>query len=68
MNILFIGADRRPKEATFNTDTLIVASIDPCYSCTERVTVVDVRKQTAKLVSYKEMERYCRERKDSPLK
>ena len=29
LNILLIGADQRPKEATFNTDTLIVASIDP---------------------------------------
>ncbi len=29
LNILLIGADQRPKESTFNTDTLIVASIDP---------------------------------------
>jgi len=47
---------------------LIVASIDPCYSCTERVTVVDVRKQQVKIVPYKELERYGRERKDSPFK
>ncbi|HSD85263.1 MAG TPA: nickel-dependent hydrogenase large subunit, partial [Anaerolineae bacterium] len=47
---------------------LIVASIDPCYSCTERVTIVDVRKKKAQVVAYKELERYCRERKDSPLK
>jgi hypothetical protein len=32
------------------------------------VTVVDVRKKQVTLVPYKEMERYCRERKDSPLK
>ncbi len=29
LNILLIGADRRPGEHSFNTDTLIVASIDP---------------------------------------
>ncbi|NPV29090.1 MAG: hydrogenase large subunit [Firmicutes bacterium] len=47
---------------------LIVASIDPCYSCTERVTVIDVRKKKAKTIPYQELERYCREQKDSPLK
>src|SRR5437667_290480 len=29
LNILLIGADQRPKENTFNTDTMIVVSIDP---------------------------------------
>jgi Ni,Fe-hydrogenase III large subunit/Ni,Fe-hydrogenase III component G len=53
---------------TISDAPLIVASIDPCYSCTERVTVVDVRKKDVKIVPYKELERYCRERKDSPLK
>ena len=52
---------------TISDAPLIVASIDPCYSCTERVTVVDVRKKKATIVPYKEMERYCRERKDSPV-
>lgn len=47
---------------------LIVASLDPCYSCTGRVTVVDVRKKNVKTVSYNELENYCRERKYSPLK
>lgn len=73
----------RPRAATYNNwpslrymfqgnlvsdAPLIVASIDPCYSCTERVTVVDVRKRKAKTIEYKELERYCQERKDSPLK
>jgi formate hydrogenlyase subunit 5 len=53
---------------TISDAALIVASIDPCYSCTERVTVVDVRKKQAQIISYKELERYGRERKDSPLK
>ncbi|MCG0239620.1 MAG: hydrogenase large subunit [Firmicutes bacterium] len=47
---------------------LIVASIDPCYSCTERVTVVDVRKRRVQVVPYKELQRYCREQKHSPLR
>ena len=29
LNILLIGVDQRPSEGTFNTDTLIVVSIDP---------------------------------------
>ena len=29
LNILLIGADQRPGDGTFNTDTLIVVSIDP---------------------------------------
>lgn len=53
---------------TFSDAPLIVASIDPCYSCTERVTVVDIRKKSVKTIAYKELERYCVERKDSPLK
>jgi Ni,Fe-hydrogenase III large subunit/Ni,Fe-hydrogenase III component G len=53
---------------TISDAPLIVASIDPCYSCTERVTVLDVRKKKATIIPYKEMERYCIERKDSPLK
>ena len=47
---------------------LIVANIDPCYSCTDRVTVIDVKKKDARVVEYKEMERYCRQRTGSPLK
>ena len=29
LNVLLIGSDRRPNEGTYNTDTLIVASVDP---------------------------------------
>lgn len=47
---------------------LIIASIDPCYSCCDRVTVVDVRKRKAKTIEYKKLEQYCQERKYSPLK
>lgn len=53
---------------TVSDAPLIVASIDPCYSCTDRVTVVDVRKKKSSVVAYKEIERYGRERTHSPLK
>jgi Ni,Fe-hydrogenase III large subunit/Ni,Fe-hydrogenase III component G len=47
---------------------LIVASIDPCYSCCDRMTLIDVNKRKSTTVSYQEMERYCRERTASPLR
>jgi formate hydrogenlyase subunit 5 len=53
---------------TISDVPLIVANIDPCYSCTDRVTVVDVRKRDARVVAYEDLERYCRQRTDSPLK
>lgn len=53
---------------TVSDAPLIIGSVDPCYSCTDRVTVVDVRKKKAKTVEYKEIERYGIERKNSPLK
>jgi formate hydrogenlyase subunit 5 len=53
---------------TVSDAPIIIASIDPCYSCTDRVTVVDVRKRHASVIPYKEMERYSRERTNSPLK
>jgi Ni,Fe-hydrogenase III large subunit/Ni,Fe-hydrogenase III component G len=53
---------------TVSDAPLIVASIDPCYSCTDRVTFIDVKKRTSTTVPYKEVERYGRERKHSPLK
>lgn len=53
---------------TISDAPLIVGSIDPCYSCTDRVTIVDVKKAQSKTIAYKEMERYCRERTDSPVK
>ena len=52
---------------TVSDAPLIIGSLDPCYSCTDRVTVVDVRKRKAKTVDYKEIERYGIERKNSPL-
>lgn len=46
---------------------LIVGSLDPCYSCTDRVTVVDIKKRKAQTISYEALERYSIERVHSPL-
>ncbi|MEI6859291.1 MAG: hydrogenase large subunit [Shewanella sp.] len=53
---------------TVSDAPLIIGSLDPCYSCTDRVTIVDRRKNKSKTVTYKEFERYGIERKNSPLK
>jgi Ni,Fe-hydrogenase III large subunit/Ni,Fe-hydrogenase III component G len=53
---------------TVSDAPLIIGSLDPCYSCTDRVTIVDTKKRTSKTVAYKELERYSIERKNSPLK
>ncbi|EJN3623892.1 hydrogenase large subunit [Escherichia coli] len=53
---------------TISDAPLIIGSLDPCYSCTDRVTLMDVRKRRSKTVSYKEIERYSLERRHSPLK
>lgn len=53
---------------TVSDAPLIIGSLDPCYSCTDRVTLVDVRKRQSKTVPYKEIERYGIDRNRSPLK
>lgn len=46
---------------------IIVGSMDPCYSCTDRVTVVDVNKKTETVLTKDQLEGYCRRRTYSPL-
>lgn len=53
---------------TVSDAALIIGSLDPCYSCTDRVTLVDINNRKSKTVSYKEIERYGIERVHSPLK
>lgn len=53
---------------TVSDAALIIGSLDPCYSCTDRVTLVDVRKKKSKTVPYKDIERYGIDRTHSPLK
>ncbi len=36
---------------TVSDAPLIIGSLDPCYSCTDRMTVVDVRKKKSKVVA-----------------
>ena len=40
---------------------LIVCSIDPCYSCTERVTLVDVRTKKSKILTEKDLKKFCQD-------
>lgn len=47
---------------------LIVCSLDPCYSCTERVTVVDVKSKKSKILTNSDLKNFARTQKDSPLK
>ena len=47
---------------------LIVCSLDPCYSCTERVTVVDVKSKKSKILTNADLKNFARTQKDSPLK
>ncbi|WP_454878818.1 hydrogenase large subunit [Serratia inhibens] len=52
---------------TVSDAPLIIGSLDPCYSCTDRMTIVDVRKRKSVVVPYKEIERYGIERKNAPF-
>ncbi len=47
---------------------LIVGSLDPCYSCTERVTVVDVKKGKSKIIEMDDLKKYAITHKNSPIK
>lgn len=42
---------------------VIIASIDPCFSCTDRVSVVDVRRGRARIFERAEFERLAREKR-----
>jgi len=47
---------------------LIVCSLDPCYSCTERVTVVDIKSKKSKILTHSDLKNFARTQKYSPLK
>lgn len=47
---------------------LIVCSLDPCYSCTERVTVVDIKNHKSKILTHNDLKQYSQTLKNSPLK
>ncbi|MCL2529964.1 MAG: hydrogenase large subunit [Coriobacteriia bacterium] len=52
---------------TISDAAMIVGSIDPCYSCTERVAIVDIKSKTQQVLSRQQLEDYSRNRKHSPL-
>jgi len=52
---------------TISDAALIVGSIDPCYSCTERVTIVDVKKNKQQVLTKQQLEDYCVDPAHSPL-
>lgn len=47
---------------------LIVCSLDPCYSCTERITVVDVKSKKSKILTNKDLKDFSKTLKNSPMK
>jgi formate hydrogenlyase subunit 5 len=52
---------------TISDAAMIVGSLDPCYSCTERVTIVDVKKKKQQILTKQQLENYCRDRRHTPL-
>lgn len=47
---------------------LIVCSLDPCYSCTERTTVVDIKSKKSRILTHKDLKNFSRTIKKSSLK
>ena len=47
---------------------LIVCSLDPCYSCTERITVVDINSKKSKILTNKDLKEFSKTQKNSPMK
>ncbi len=52
---------------TVSDAALIIGSLDPCYSCTERVTLVDVKKGKSQTIAMTQLEDYCHDRTHSPV-
>ncbi|ASM39093.1 MAG: NADH-quinone oxidoreductase subunit C [Campylobacter sputorum] len=47
---------------------LIVCSLDPCYSCTERITLVDIKTHKTRILTNKDLKEFCKTLKNNPLK
>ncbi len=45
---------------TIADSALIVCSLDPCYSCTDRVTLVDVNSKKSKILTQKDLNEICK--------
>ncbi len=44
---------------TIADSALIVCSLDPCYSCTDRVTLVDIKSKKSKILTEKDLKQIC---------
>ncbi len=53
---------------TVSDAPIIIGSLDPCYSCTDRVTVIDVKKKKQAHTSFDELKAYAADRRHSPLR
>lgn len=53
---------------TVSDAAVIVGSLDPCYSCTDRVTICDVKTHKETIVTKQQLEEYAVNRTQSPLK
>ena len=47
---------------------LIVCSLDPCYSCTERVSVVDIKSKKSKILTHKDLKDFSQTLKNNPMR
>lgn len=47
---------------------LIVCSLDPCYSCTERITVVDIKSKKSKILTNQDLKDFSKTLKNSPMR
>lgn len=47
---------------------LIVCSLDPCYSCTERITLVDIKTNKTKILTNKDLKEFSQTLKNNPTK
>ena len=46
------------KDAPLADAPLTIASIDPCFSCTDRIQVIDISSRKRKTISFKELQKY----------
>lgn len=53
---------------TVSDAAVIIGSMDPCYSCTDRVTICDVKTHKEKTITKQQLEDYAADRRHSPLK
>ncbi len=53
---------------TVSDAAVIIGSMDPCYSCTDRVTICDVKTKKETVITKQQLEDYAADPSHSPLK